>query len=451
MKADIGDTKIYDLSAAYNRGRVIKPIPTVTWSGRQLYNRRDFTVTYINDGDKDAFKEVGKYTIRVEGKGNFEGNQEIEFTIVDGSRTLLMSKVEISGLTAEYPGSTGGNINPVDYLSLTHNGKEIDPSYYNVRVEGDKTIQEIGTYQLIITGNGTDCVGTRCVTFTVTGKNILRANVEKIADRIYTGTLILQPELNEEDQLTINYPGAESPLLYGTDYTIECSAVNVGLAKVVIRGKGEYYGTLTRTFHILPVQNPEEEDGGGEDEAGQDEVRQIMDVSITIPDLVETAKAGGYRSTPVLVDAGGRRLQAGVDYNTELVYRDGNGTLLNETDTPPAGSEITVEVTGMGKYSGTIEATFRIVPKGKLLSAATVEVNREITYSGGRVTLSKEDLTVTVGNTVLADSNYRIKSLRSNAERGNAVIVLEGMGDYAGTRQVSIKIAAEEIVLWEEN
>ena len=38
----------------------------------------------------------------------------------------------------------------------------------------------------------------------------------------------------------------------GTDYTVNCLDVNVGAATAIITGKGNYTGTFTKSFTIVP-------------------------------------------------------------------------------------------------------------------------------------------------------------------------------------------------------
>ncbi|MBQ9991743.1 MAG: InlB B-repeat-containing protein [Lachnospiraceae bacterium] len=453
---NLGDTDVWieDVAAAYNRGRSIKPVPEVLWGTKKLYNRRDFELSYTSDGE-GAYRSPGTYVILIRGKGNYTGEVEVQFTIVDEDR-ILLNRAKISGsLQAEY---TGKAIQAENFFSLLYGNEELRVGEdYRIRVMGDREIKEIGTYQLFLEAlEGGSCAGSRRISFTITGRNMIKAVVEPLGDRTYTGNVIsflADAEEGNEERLAVSYTDPESgepvPLIYGTDYEFTCTSVNVGLGRVTITGKGLYYGTLTKTFRILPpASDEEEEEMASQGAAGSEQSIQLTDMQVRTPDLVVSAVPGSYRSTPVVTDGEGRRLVEGADYRITGYY-DGNGTALSLTDMPVAGTEITVKLSGMGSYSGEAVATFRIVERGRLLSGATVEVNKQISYSGGKVTLSKADLTVIMGNTLLSDEDYRIRSLRNNAERGNAVIVLEGTGRYAGTRQVSIQIAAEEIVLGE--
>ena len=68
--------------------------------------------------------------------------------------------------------------------------------------------------------------------------------VAAIADQEWTGAAIC-PDVVVKD--------GETPLVKGTDYTVECSDnVSSGEAKMTISGKGDYVGTISKTFKIVP-------------------------------------------------------------------------------------------------------------------------------------------------------------------------------------------------------
>ena len=78
-------------------------------------------------------------------------------------------------------------------------------------------------------------------------KDIKTAKISGIANRTYTGKAITQKP-------AISLDGEK--LVPGTDYSIKYSNnKNVGTAKVQITGKGNYKGTVTKTFRINPKGN----------------------------------------------------------------------------------------------------------------------------------------------------------------------------------------------------
>lgn len=75
-------------------------------------------------------------------------------------------------------------------------------------------------------------------------QSIENAEITGISDKTYTGSAVTQ-------QLTVK--SGSVTLKSGTDYTVSYSSnVNVGEASVTVTGKGEYEGTVTKKFLILP-------------------------------------------------------------------------------------------------------------------------------------------------------------------------------------------------------
>ena len=99
----------------------------------------------------------------------------------------------------------------------------------------------VGTTSVLITGRG-DYTGTQTITFMITARSIDNASIDAIADQTYTGRAITPAVVVKDGSRT---------LVSGTDYTVSYSNnVNVGTAKVVINGKGNYAGNISKTFLI---------------------------------------------------------------------------------------------------------------------------------------------------------------------------------------------------------
>lgn len=101
----------------------------------------------------------------------------------------------------------------------------------------------VGTAKATITGIG-NYSGTVEKTFSINAKALTAANVSDIAVQTYTGSAIT-PEITVTD--------GENTLTLGTDYTVSYSDnINAGTATAKITGKGNYSGTVEKTFTILP-------------------------------------------------------------------------------------------------------------------------------------------------------------------------------------------------------
>ncbi len=111
----------------------------------------------------------------------------------------------------------------------------------------------VGSAKVTITGMG-DYTGSIVKTFKITKKtyDIGDAKVTGITDKEYTGKVIKQ-------DITVTY--GETELKEGTDYSVEYSDnTAVGSAKVTITGKGDYTGSIVKTFKITKKTETEETD-----------------------------------------------------------------------------------------------------------------------------------------------------------------------------------------------
>ncbi len=111
------------------------------------------------------------------------------------------------------------------------------------------TINELqaGTYYIRITGyrNGTYSASTGTYRLMLdTSATLADAEIASVSDKTYTGKAIVP-------SVTVTYNGRT--LRKGKDYTVTCSNnINPGKASIVIKGIGEYTGTNSTEFYILP-------------------------------------------------------------------------------------------------------------------------------------------------------------------------------------------------------
>ena len=100
-----------------------------------------------------------------------------------------------------------------------------------------------GTATVTITGKG-NYTGTINKTFKINTASIAKATVTKITAKTYTGKALTQAPVVKLGTKTLRS---------GTDYGLTYSNnKNVGLATVKITGKGNYTGTISKTFKINP-------------------------------------------------------------------------------------------------------------------------------------------------------------------------------------------------------
>jgi len=105
----------------------------------------------------------------------------------------------------------------------------------------------IGSYTVtaVLPGNETYNDATASSSFSIVKKSISPFFVAAIPDQTYTGSVIAPA-------VTVIDPDRSITLTANTDYTVSGGAVLVGHAAVTISGSGNYEGSLTRPFTIIP-------------------------------------------------------------------------------------------------------------------------------------------------------------------------------------------------------
>lgn len=103
-----------------------------------------------------------------------------------------------------------------------------------------------------------------------------------------------------------------------------------------------------------------------------------------------------------------------------------NGKVLDpKSDKVPVGGEITAIVTGKGNYEGVIRTQYHIAEK-RFDSAKVIVAPKE--YTGKKVTLGKDDITVKLGKDILkygVDYEVVEDSYANNTDKGNASVVIK--------------------------
>ena len=114
------------------------------------------------------------------------------------------------------------------------------------------------------------------------------------------------------------------------------------------------------------------------------------------------------------------------------------------------------EEIGKNNYEGVIGGSYRVFAKGMTVATAKVVVKTEsaakLIYTGQPVTLNQNDLTVTVGKTVLTKADYKIvdSTYINNINKGVAKVTIEGRGQYAGTKTISFTVKPQPVSWWKK-
>ncbi|MCM1113790.1 MAG: hypothetical protein NC399_11115, partial [Muribaculum sp.] len=234
------------------------PDLTLTFNGKPLTAKIDYTITYKNNKKPAAASDAKAPTMIVKGKGNFKGTLTIPFTITE-SDLATSGNVQITAADIPFVDKAGKyRTNPVltdangkkftagtdyekifTYTLVKANGREEELTASDIVPAGSKI-------KVTVTGKR-NYTGTISTTYRITKASFSKAKVT-IKPQTYTGGAVTL----QAGDLTVKLGG--ETLTYGQDYTIvEGSCRNntkKGTATVTIKGMGDYGGTKTVKFKI---------------------------------------------------------------------------------------------------------------------------------------------------------------------------------------------------------
>lgn len=395
----------------YRNGEAICPGLTVKYKNLRLTEGKDYTLRFANN------KEIGTASVTIIGMGSYTGERTLTFKITG----ISMKSAKVTGIEKMvYTGEAVELANPVLTLKDTvlEEGKDYTVSYTKNQVVGKATVTFTGINQY---------TGTIKKTFQITPYDM-----GEDAKKQITVTAPSTAEYRKggaRPEVTVSFGG--TVLKEGKDYTLSYKNNNAvtlpetaenKMPLIVIKGKGNFKGTLNKSF-VVAIGNLNNY------------------VEIMAEDAVYKNKAGAYRKTPVLTDVNGKKLQAGKDYEKAYSYFDEEGNELGKTAIPDAGSIVRIVVKGKGPYTGSsIETTYRVVAAS--LANAKITVEKQV-YTGEAIIPDKSDITVKIGKETLAPESYEIVSVTNNVNKGTATMVLKGTGNYGGTKKVKFTIGAK--------
>lgn len=223
------DLSKYSVSDKEYTGSQIRPTITIKGDTGILKEGTDYTISYgenVNIGNLAG-------TIKITGKGIYTGTTLIRFNIVPANVS------SISGSLSSHV-YTGKAITPINTVKLS-NGKTLNKGNdFTVKYSNNTNV---GTAKAVITFKG-NYKGTVTKTFKIKARAISDTTISKLKNKYYTGkTVKIAP--------TIKYNS--NTLKSGTDYTLSYkNNTAIGTATVTIKGKGNYTGSVSKTFKICP-------------------------------------------------------------------------------------------------------------------------------------------------------------------------------------------------------
>ena len=251
---------------------------------KELVKDTDFTVSYRNN-DK-----VGTATLVITGKGTYVGSKTITFKIT--GTALSTKNVEISKVS-----------------DVTYTGKAIEQDAKLVRIKADGTkVDLVSGKDYTVTYQNNLKKGTATMTFKGNGnagytgsvKKTFKINAANLLDTTptYPGSVpYAKAGATADEKVELTYNGIK--LMQGKDYTLKYTDnKDLGDATVTITGKGNFIGTLTKSFTVVK--------------------QDIKNTAITVKPLTYNAKDGHVYKLSITVKDGKSTLKKGVDYVMEF-------------------------------------------------------------------------------------------------------------------------------------
>lgn len=376
------------------------------------YELKDSNGTRVDYGDTSYFLEDVTFGIDIG-----EGTYTLELTAINkvGSSPVAtasfvytpinMAQTTIAPIPAQ--GYSGTQVRPIP--TVTYNGmtlvKDVD---YTVSYGTNTTIgTNAGT--LTITGTGGLRTGTKTVTFDIRG-SIASANFSSITNITYTGDAVNAPIVKD---------AAGATLAAGTNYTysyldvsgvaLSSAPVDAGSYSIKFTGIGNYAGTTTKAFKILPKQIP--------GTLTLDKTSAPYSASGTVP----SASVSGLTK----------------DADFDVIYKNASGATVPR---PVNAGTYTVVARGIGNYTGELTASFTITPtsiddatdKTIDLTAASVEYNGSSQGAQPLVTVNNVLLTAGTDYDVVYKDASGTTLTGAPVNPGTYTVVITGKGNYTG-------------------
>ena len=407
-KADLNNNMLSVTPAAYDNtsGSSFTPELSVYDGETKL----EFNVDYeIKDTSVTSANSIGKYTIYVTGKGNYKGEANISWQVIDKASPVI-SEVKDD---EEYYNEVTVKVNDDDLESVTIQKDSENPVYQDINNStSGYTIKDIGVYTVIATdkaGNTSTC------TFTIAQKKVTVKAEDTNITYTPNATFDVKNLFTISDQtVTANY------------YVVDANGIKTLLKDTVINisGAGDiniYVKTDESTYIASAEKN-----------ATLKVNKANGSVTITVDDIVY-----GSKPSPTV--------SSDTNTNYSIKYKGDGETVYGEsTDAPTkVGSYIaTVTYEATDNYEACSElASFKITAKD--IDNCTINVTNNITdfeYDKQEHNLS---FTVSDGTITLGSTDYEIdqKSKASATDIGEYTVTINGIGNYKGTNSIKWKIS----------
>ncbi|MCR5589958.1 MAG: leucine-rich repeat domain-containing protein [Lachnospiraceae bacterium] len=429
LKKDIsaGDVSFSMPATAKYTQKEQMPVPKITYNGMTLKIDKDFTICYYSDrfcSDYCLPTEPGTYYVKITGIGNYQGEKKITYVIAN-PKSKLMSSLKADKIK-DQPYNNGNPITLDETKLVIRDGANALKKGVDYVVENADYSDNIYPGTAKVTVHGVEekgYVGDLTLTFKITGTAINKVAIAAPGDCVYNGA-----EQKPEPVV--------AGLTKGTDYELDYEKnINAGKAKVIIKGKGGYTGSVSKTFTIKPAALTAEM------------------ISLDQADPYEYPYTGSGVKPVAAITFNGTTLKEGQDYTVKI----SNNSAITTASTT---SRPTVTVTGKGNFAGKADKLFKIVPANlnncQVVANAVVYKEKEGNWKTKKITVLGPD-----GKALKAGKDYDDKNIRYTKDEAGLNVIGDketlGAGDtvyltvqskestYTGSVTGSYTIAAQDI------
>ena len=368
------DVSSFDISISpcvYN-GNPQMPEIVISKDGTTLVKDVDYSVEVSDNVN------AGKATATINGKGIYSGSVQKEFTI----EPLNIKKCTISGISSQYT-FTGKAIKPS--VKVKWNNEYLSTAD-SVSVKYSNNLKK-GTGYVIISGKDN---------FTGEVKKAFKILPKKITDSAVTGLKKSYTYTGNYIKPSFKVKSGSAYLKKNSDYTYSFAKnKSKGTAVLTIKGKGNYTGSIRKTFKILP--------------------KSIKGTKIS--GIKSYYYYTGKRIVPsAKVKYNGHYLKKNRDYSVYCKNNLKKGTAL-------------IKITGKGNFSGSVSKHFKI----KSMPFTKCQVNgikNSYRYVNKAI---KPKVTVRCNGKILKKNrDYTVKYINTN-KAGTGIVKIIGKGNYSGT------------------
>ena len=365
--------------------------------------------TVDKNGNVTALKTgTGYVTVTASANGYNSVSKDVK--IVVSKKSLNNGLLTLSETSYVYDGTYKKPAATVTFGGkVLQEGKDYTISYRNNL--------NVGVTTVIATGMG-DYTGYTSKNFTITKRAMAGGTVSVASSVSFTGS-------NITPSVTVKVAGRT--LTNGTDYTVSYSNnKNVGTSNVYVYGKGNYSGSLSAKFDIVPakqqIQKLETKYKGFYIDWAQKGSATGYDVEYSVK-----ANMSGAVSKHLTANKPDTLTVSGLSGDKTYYVRVRSYTNVN------------------GKvYYGAWSDIKSIKTANNDITKATVSGISTKAFTGKAIT---QNVTVKVGNTVLKNGTDYTVSYSNNKKVGKATVKITGKGKYGGviTKTFKINPAKQEI------